>query len=132
MVMATSTVVRLAPDSDTTAIASRDARDRHQPVHHPHHHGIDPSEEAGDKADDESNGDADDCGAKADQQRDASAVENARQHVAAIGVCTEQVFRARLLQPQRGREQLRIVRRKPRPQKSQTQSPTQGRRWRRR
>ena len=91
----------------------QDARDRHQPIHDAHHHRVDPFEKAGDEADHEADADADDGSTKSDQERDPSAIENPRQHVAAIAVGAQQELRARGLQPLRGNKQQRIVRRKP-------------------
>ncbi|GCC46244.1 hypothetical protein chiPu_0030610, partial [Chiloscyllium punctatum] len=92
----------------------QNGRDRHQAVHHAHHHRIDPAEEAGDEADQEPDGDRADGGAEPDYQRDPRAVDDARQQVASIGVGAEQILRARRLQPQRRRQQEWITRRKER------------------
>src|SRR5712671_6698626 len=102
MMMATSTVIRLAPDSETTAMASRMLGIA-----------INPFEEAGHEADHKPDANADDGCSNADQQRDPSAIENSRQHVAAIAVGAEQKLRACRFQPLRRREQQRIVRRQP-------------------
>jgi len=72
MVIATMTVATLAPDSETTAIASRmlgSPSVRPSPAFIT---GVDPFEEAGDEADDEANADRKHGGAEPDQERDAS------------------------------------------------------------
>ena len=48
----------------------QDARDRHQPIHDPHHHGIDPLEESGHEADHEPDADRDDRGTEPDHERE--------------------------------------------------------------
>src|SRR5438105_2314962 len=73
----------------------QDTRNRHRPAHDPHDHGVEPSEEAGKQADHEPDADAEYRSAQADQQRDASAIEDPRQHIAAVSVGAEEELRAR-------------------------------------
>jgi hypothetical protein len=89
----------------------QNARHRHQAVHDAHQHGIDQLEEAGDKADREPYDDRKERRADPDQQRDAAAIDDARQQIASVGVGAEQELRGGRLQPLRGRKLDRIMRR---------------------
>ncbi|KAG1386461.1 hypothetical protein G6F59_016848 [Rhizopus arrhizus] len=77
----------------------QDAGNRHDGVHRAHDEPVQRSEPAGDHTDDQSDGDADDGGAQARDQRDAGAVGHARPDVAAEGVRAKQIVGEGLLEP---------------------------------
>ncbi len=92
MVIAKMTVATLARVSATSAMASRMAGDRHQPVHQPHHDGIHLAEIAGHQADEEPDRDRHGRDRDADEQRDARAIDRAGEDVAAEMVGAEPVI----------------------------------------
>ncbi len=73
----------------------QDGGDRHQPVHQPHHHHVEPADVAGNQADHEPDGDADQRDREADEERDAGAIDHAAVDVAAEAVGAHAVLEHR-------------------------------------
>ena len=71
-----------APQADQ-ADREQDRRDRHQAVHHPHHHAVEPADVAGQHADHEADRDAEHGDGQAHHQGDPGAVDHPAVDVAA-------------------------------------------------
>ena len=97
--MAMMTVNKVAPDSEIRAIASRIAGDRHQSIHDPHDDGIQPAQIARYQACHQPEHDSNNRHGKADHQRDASAINDTRQHVSTEVIGAEPEFCGRHFQP---------------------------------
>jgi hypothetical protein len=88
----------------------QDGRNRHQPVHHAHHHGVDPPVEADHQAERGAEREAHHGHRGAHRQRDPRAVDGARVDVAAEMIGAEPALGRRRAQPLDRLHLLRIAR----------------------